>query len=95
MTAFAVYGVLFSECEKDARKKTPTEIRKGDQIIELTEKEWLEEVNNKAEQSFKRNKPKKISVLFDAPQFCHDFIKLCKNVRSKEVHIRRPNGSSH
>ncbi|MDD2341558.1 MAG: hypothetical protein PHV54_01535 [Tolumonas sp.] len=88
MTAFAVYGVLFSECVSAAKKSTPTTKKQGSETIELTQSEWLDEVAKKAEVAFKRNKPKKVSILFDAPQFCKQFISLAEKGRARDLHIK-------
>lgn len=89
MTAFAVYGVLFSECVSAAKKSVPATKKQGNQVIQLTQSEWLDEVNKKAEVAFKRNKPKKISVLFDAPQFCKEFIQLAEKGRARDLQIKQ------
>lgn len=88
MTAFAVYGVLFSECVSAAKKSTPITKKQGSETIQLTQSEWLEEVIKKAEAAFKRNKPKRVSILFDAPQFCKEFISLAEKGRSRDLQIK-------
>ena len=88
MTAFAVYGVLFHECLSTAKKNTPASIKKGDKLIPLSQQEWLVEVEKRAEKQFKTAKPKKLSILFDAPQFCKEFIALSERHRSRDLHIR-------
>lgn len=88
MTAFAVYGVLFSECISAAKKSTPATKKVDGKTIELTQSEWLDEVTKKDEAAFKRNKPKKVSLLYDAPQFCKEFIDLASKGRVRDLHIK-------
>lgn len=71
MSAYAVYGVLFSNCVDYAKKKVPSITKDAKQ---LTISEWLPLVDVEAEKIFNKAKPKKISILYDAPQFCNDFI---------------------
>ena len=87
MTAFAVYGVVYSECLAQAKKNVPATIKKDGNIIELTQEEWIDAVKAIAEKSFKSSKPKKISIQYDAPQFCRDFIDLLAKQRHRDCQI--------
>lgn len=72
MSTYAVFGMTEHFAREEARKKTPTNIGKRN----LTEAEWLEQVELRVQKVMTGKRVVQLSCLFDAPQFAEQFIRL-------------------
>ncbi|MFW6344722.1 MAG: hypothetical protein ACOC0M_00100 [Halomonas sp.] len=82
--AFRVYGMTEHEDRRIAERSTPP------QSVD-TPQQWEEVVAEKMEKlmAIKRQAP--LSAIYDAPQFCEEFIVLARRSgRCRGLHIRRP-----
>lgn len=82
--SFRVYGMTEHEARRLAQRSTPPTL--ADSLAD-----WEAKVAEKAEKIMesKRNVP--LSAVYDAPQFCREFIDLAlRSGRCRGLHIRRP-----
>lgn len=92
MTSFCVFGVSKQLCRQKAERKIPTFIMKERKRIDLTPVEWGALVAKAAAELFDTiDKQAKISPAFDAPQFCHDWLRVSPSeVRLTKIMVRKP-----
>lgn len=81
MSAFCVFGASFKVAREKAEKKVSTHKDGRD----LTEAEWVAEVEQEAARIFDRMAPVRVSPEFDAPSFCGDFIALARRTAGGAV----------
>lgn len=82
--AFRVYGMTEHEARRIAQRLTPP------QSVE-TVSEWEEAVSEKVEKIMAGKRQAPLSAIYDAPQFCREFIELARQSgRCRGLHVRRP-----
>jgi len=82
--AFRVYGMTEHEARRIAERSTPPN-------SVGTPKEWDEVVAKKMEMIMESKRQAALSAIYDAPQFCEEFIALARRSgRCRGVHVRRP-----
>ncbi|WP_039804025.1 hypothetical protein [Azotobacter chroococcum] len=85
MSTFAVFGMTEHYAREEARKNTPTVILK----IQLTESQWLEAVERRAEKTMSGARVVQLSHMFDATQFARQYIELLrKSGKARDLKIR-------
>jgi hypothetical protein len=78
MSAFCVYAATIWMARARAEKKTPSaDLGQGVRRV-LALQEWNAKVDEKTQRIFQRMKHVRASPLFDAPQFCVDWIALAE-----------------
>jgi hypothetical protein len=73
MSTFAVFGRSLVAQRIAAERMVPTYCKDLKRV--LTQLEWRERVEELAREKFARARATKISPMFDAPQFCGDWIR--------------------
>lgn len=90
MTSFCVFGVSRQVSKMKAEKKVPTFFTLNDKRVDMTAAEWGVKVREFAQADFETSqKQVKISPVFDAPQFCKDWLRVAPGeVRLTQVMAR-------
>jgi len=82
--AFRVYGMTEHEARRIAERSTPPN-------SVGTPKEWDEVVAKKMEMIMESKRQAALSAIYDAPQFCEEFIAPARRSgRCRGLHVRRP-----
>lgn len=82
--AFRVYGMTEHEARRIAERSTPPSSLK-------TPDEWQKVVDEKIEKLMGSKRQAPLSPIYDAPQFCEEFIALARRAgRCRGLHVRRP-----
>ncbi|WP_349569470.1 hypothetical protein [Azotobacter salinestris] len=85
MSTFAVFGMTEHYAREEARKNTPTVVLK----VQLTESQWLEAVERRAEKIMGGARVVQLSPMFNAPQFATQYIELLRKAgRCRDLKIR-------
>ncbi len=89
MSAFAVFGMTASHAYQQAKKNTKPQWLKDEQRFELPD-EFEQRVRLKAERIMSGERVSQISQLYDAPQYCRDFMELAGRAgESRSLQVRR------
>ena len=92
MSTFAVFGMTRDVALAEAKKKvkgTRKNLKAPGGVEPIPMEEWLALVEKKAANIMEGNQVRQLSVLFDAPQYAHQFIELarktgkCRDMRIK------------
>lgn len=85
MSTFAVFGMTEHYAREEARRNTPTVVLK----VQLSESQWLEAVERRAEKTMSGARVVQLSPMFDAPQFARQYIELLRKAdRCRDLKIR-------
>jgi hypothetical protein len=85
MSTYAVFGMTRFKAEEIARKKTPS-TRNGNPI---PLHEWLASVEVATDMIMQGNQIRRLSELYDAPQFAEQFIALARSSGAcRDLHVK-------
>lgn len=89
MSTFAVFGMTRARALAEARKnvKSTRKTPQGEQQIAMSE--WVALCEKRADEIMRSNIVRQLSPMFDAPQFCDEFIAVArKTLPCRDMHIK-------
>lgn len=89
MSTFAVFGMTRAFALAEARKKVKASRKtpQGEQAIPMSE--WNSLCEKRADEIMQGNQVCQLSPMFDAPQFCEEFIAVArKTLDCRDMHIK-------